>query len=241
MWHGYLLICLVVTFGFSYCEEQKSDYKKLLTKDCKNNYTPKCLKLEIVSWVEKMNENENYSVYPGITIVRENGSARANTADIVATLAKDFPNDPDARLDAFLVKKLHDFVNTHAIRLEIFNKDSVVSARKKGGGGGGGGGMLAMAGMMGSSMYAMGLAGIAAIAGKALMTALISLLLAALAGLSGGGGGGKTTYEVITKPIHTYSSSQSSGHEDYHVGHGHKRSLDYLGLPLGLQPHYKPA
>lgn len=239
MWYKKLLFAVIVFAGlsYSYCDEAKKDYRKLLTKDCNKYYSAKCLKLDVMSWLEKMNENGSYSVYPGISIVRENGSAPSNTADIVSVLARDFPNDPDSRLDAFLVKKVHDFLNTHSIKLDLFQKDSVTTARKKGGGGGGGGGVLALGAMMASSMGALALAGLAAIAGKALMTALISLLLSALAGLKGGGGG-KTTYEVISKPVHTYSQSHSSGHEDYH--HGYKRSLDNMELPLGLQPNYKP-
>lgn len=241
MWLRKILFGLIVftSLNYSNADETKKDYKKLLSKDCSKYYTTKCLKLDVVTWLEKLNENGSYSVYPGISIVRENGSAAFNTADIVQVLARDFPNDPDSRLDAFLVKKVHDFVNTHSIKLDLFKKDNVAMARKKGGGGGGGGGILALGAMMGSSIGALALAGLAAIAGKALMTALISLLLSALAGLKGGGGG-KTTYEVISKPVHTYSSSHSSGHEDYHGGHGgYKRSMDDLELPLGLQPNYK--
>lgn len=233
---------MLISLCTLYAEDSKKDYHKLLTKDCGKYYTPKCLKLDVVSWLEKLNENGSYSVYPGISIVRENGSAPSNTADIVAVLARDFPNDPDSRLDAFLVKKVHDFFNSHSIKLELTKKDTVATARKKGGGGGGGGGgVLALGAMMASSVGALALAGLAAIAGKALMTALISLLLSALAGLKGGGGG-KTTYEVISKPVHTYSSSHSTGHEDYHGGggHGYQRSIDNVELPLGLQANYKP-
>lgn len=241
MWHRKILFGLIVfiTFSSSYCDEGKKDYRKLLNKDCSKYYSAKCLKLDVVTWLEKLNENGSYSVYPGISIVRENGSASSNTADIVSVLARDYPNDPDSRLDAFLVKKVHDFLSSHSIKMELFKKDSIATARKKGGGGGGGG-LLALGAMMGGSVGALALAGLAAIAGKALMTALISLLLSALAGLKGGGGGGKTTYEVISKPVHTYSSSHSSGHEDYHGGHGYKRSIDSVDLPIGLQPHYKP-
>lgn len=241
MWYRKILFC-VIAFSClisSFAEEAKKDYRKLLARDCNKFYSAKCLKLDVVMWLEKLNENGSYSVYPGISIVRENGTVASNTADIVAVLARDFPNDPDSRLDTFLVKKLHDFLNTHSIKMELFKKDSVATARKKGGGGGGGG-LLALAAMLGGSVGALALAGLAAIAGKALMTALISLLLSALAGLKGGGGG-KTTYEVISKPVHTYSSSHSTGHEDYHGhGGGYKRSLDSLELPLGLQPKYKP-
>ncbi|KAF2887155.1 hypothetical protein ILUMI_19018 [Ignelater luminosus] len=84
---------------------ERSDFKKSLSRDCANAYTTTCLKLDIVSWVDKLNEEDDYSVIPGISVIRENGSARANTADLVAELARDFPNDAEARLDAYLLKK----------------------------------------------------------------------------------------------------------------------------------------
>lgn len=103
----------------------KSDYKKSLSRDCAHTYTTTCLKLDIVSWVDKLNEEDDYSVLPGVSVVRENTSARANTADIVAELARDFPNDPNARLDAFLLKKVTNYLNSHSVRLNLFNKDAV--------------------------------------------------------------------------------------------------------------------
>ncbi|XP_028128243.1 uncharacterized protein LOC114324577 [Diabrotica virgifera virgifera] len=250
------LVLAVALLTCSFAEEHentsdRSDYKRSLTKDCENTYSATCLKLDIVSWVDKLNENENFSVFPGVSIVRENASARANTADIVADLARDFPNDPDARLDAFLVKKVQGFFTSHSVKLNLFDAESAESARKGGGGGGGGGGkkgggglglIFAAAAMMKSTLLALALGALAALAGKALMTGLISLLLSAIIGLKSlSGGGGKTTYEVVSKPVYTHSSSHSTGHEDYHHGHsGYGRSFD-MPLPLGLQPEYKPA
>lgn len=237
----------------------KSEYKKSLSRDCSGTYTATCLKLDIVSWVDKLNEEDDYSVMPGVSVVRENGSARSNTADLVAELARDFPNDPDARLDAYLMKKVTSYLNSHSVRLNLFSKDSVESARGRGGGGGGGGkggsggggmgggmGMMMAAGaMMKGTLFALALGGIAAIAGKALMTGLISLLLSAIIGLKAltHHGHKSTTYEIVSKPIYTHSSSHSVGHEEHpHAGYGHSaygRSFD-VPLPLGLQPEYKP-
>uniref|UniRef100_A0AAR5P5W2 Osiris 16 n=1 Tax=Dendroctonus ponderosae TaxID=77166 RepID=A0AAR5P5W2_DENPD len=230
----------------------KSDYKKSLTRDCGNVYTATCLKLDIVSWVDKLNEEDDYNVIPGVSLVRENGSARASTADIVAELARNFPNDPDARLDAFLMKKVTSYLNSHAVRLDIFDRKTVQATGgggKKGGGGGEGGGMgmmMAAGAMMKGTLMALALGGIAAIAGKALMTGLISLLLSAIIGLKSltHQGHKSTTYEIVSKPIYTQSHSHSEAHEHGGGGgYGHSsygRSFD-MPLPLGLQPEYKPA
>ncbi|XP_018575228.1 serine, glycine and glutamine-rich protein-like [Anoplophora glabripennis] len=261
MWCTHNVVVFVLLLGFTVADEVKqsdrSEYKRALTKDCENSYSATCLKLDIVSWVDKLNEDDNYSVFPGVYIVRENSSARANTADIVADLARDFPNDPEARLDAFLLKKVQQYLSSHSVKLNLYENDNTVSgqARKGSGGGGGGGGkkggggmgmILAAAAMMKGTLMALAMGGLAALAGKALMTGLISLLLSAIIGLKSlSGGGGKTTYEVVSKPVYTHSNSHSSSHEDYghhgggggHSGYG--RSFD-MPLPLGLQPEYKP-
>ncbi|KAG5884637.1 hypothetical protein JTB14_035732 [Gonioctena quinquepunctata] len=226
-------------------QSDRSEYKRSLHRNCENSYTTTCLKLDIVSWVDKLNEDKNYNIFPGVSIVRENVSE--NTADIVTDLAREFPNDPDARLDAFLLRKLQGFLNNHSIRVRLFDENEQESARKGGGGGGGGkkggGGMgmiLAAAAMMKGTMMALALSALAAIAGKALMTAMISLLISGIVGLKSlsSGGGGKTSYEVISKPIISHAHTS---HEDYQQsGHsGYGRSFD-MPLPLALQPEYKP-
>lgn len=254
----HLVLVFVVLVGYVHTEEttvksDKSDFKRSLSRDCANSYSPTCLKLDIVSWVDKLNEEDDYSVLPGVTVVRENASARANTADMVAELARDFPNDPEARLDAFLMKKVAGYLNSHSIKLNLYDAQNAITGRGRGGGGGGGGlgggkkggmgAILAAAAMMKGTLMALALGALAALAGKALMTGLISLMLSAIIGLKSlaGGQGKQTTYEIVSKPVYTHSSSHSSGHEE-HGGHGYSsygRSFD-MPLPLGLQPGYQP-
>lgn len=261
-----VFVFTLVLFGCTHAEDastarpDRSDFKKSLSRNCANAYTITCLKLDIVSWVDKLNEEDDYNVLPGVSVVRDNGSARANTADLVAELARDFPNDAEARLDAYLLKKVANYLNSHSLRLKLLDKDGVGSGRAKGGGGllggggGGGGGkkggggmgmLLAAAAMMKGTLGALALGGIAALAGKALMTGLMALMLSAIIGLKSlSGGGGKTTYEIVSKPVYSHSNTHSVSHEE-HGGHGHGgyssygRSFD-MPLPLGLQPDYHP-
>lgn len=222
---------------------ERSEYKKSLYKSCANTYSVTCFKWDIVSWVDKLNENENLDLFPGVTIVRENNSSKPSSSDLLADLARDFPKNPESRLDAFLLKKVEDYLSTHSIRLNLYDSGSEVSARRRGGGKrrGGYGGILLAAAMMKSTMLALALGGLAALAGKALMTGLISLMLSAIIGLKSlTSGQGKTTYEVVSKPVVSHSSSHSTAHEDYGHGHsGYGRSFDGP-LPVGLQPEYKP-
>lgn len=255
-------LCLSVHATSEEPKSDRSDFKRSLSRDCATTYSATCLKLDIVSWVDKLNEEDDYSVLPGVSVVRENGSARANTADIVAELARDFPNDPEARLDAFLMKKVTGYLNSHSLRLNLHDAKAEVAQARGGGGGGGGGGfgggggggggkkgggmggiLLAGAAMMKGTLMAIALGALAALAGKALMTGLISLMLSAIIGLKAltHHGHKQTTYEIVSKPIYTHSNTHSTSHEE-HGGHGYSsygRSFD-TPLPLGLQPDYKP-
>lgn len=240
------LVCLGSTEDI-HKKSDRSEFKKSFSKNCDDAYSLTCLKLDVVSWVDKLSENEDISVIPGVSIVRENNSAKINTGDIVTELAREFPDDPNARLDSFLMKKVSGFLNNHSIKLNLWNaaqSDSAGTARKKDKKGGDGMGMLLAAGaMMKGMLMALALGGIAALAGKALMTGLISLMLSAIIGLKSlsGGGGGHSTYEVVAKPVYTSSHTHSTGHEGWDGGYGgHGRSLGEAPLPLALQSGYKP-
>ncbi|CAH1111162.1 unnamed protein product [Psylliodes chrysocephalus] len=213
-------------------KSDRSDFKRSLGKNCDNSYTATCLKLDIVGWVEGLNEKGNINVLPGVSIVRENSSAKANTADLVAELGREFPNDPDARLDGFLMKKVQGFLDSHSLKLNFAEAgDGTFEGRKKNKGGGGGMGMMmAAAAMMKGTLATVAMGALAALAGKALMTSLISLLISTIIGLKSLTSGGGKSVEVIS----------TKGHED-HGGHGwSRRSLD-VPLPLGLRPEYKPT
>lgn len=250
MWLQYSSIVLfIIVVNVVYAEEVKTDktsserseFKKSFFKTCSDSYSVTCFKWDVVSWVDKLNENENVDIFPGVSIVRENNNTRPSTSDVLAELARDFPKNPETRLDAFLIKKVEDYLSTHAIKLNLYEPENGEARRRKTGKGGGYGSILVAAAMMKSTLLALALGALAAVAGKALMTGLISLMLSAIIGIKSlTGGHGKTTYEVVSKPIVTHSQSHSSSHEDYGHGHsGYGRSFD-VPLPVGLQPEYKP-
>lgn len=224
----------------------RADFKRSLQRDCSKAYTTTCMKLDLVSWVERLSEDDNYQVLPGISLVREGETGRANTADLVAELARDFPNDAEARLDAFLLKKVTNYLNSHTIRVRLFDEDkqASVSARKKDKGGMGAA-MAAMM-MMKGTLGALGFGALAALAGKALMTGLMALMLSAIVGLKSLAGGGhkQTTYEIVSKPVYSHAHTHSASHEEVgHHGHGggggygggYGRSFEEFPLPLSIQ------
>lgn len=215
---------------------------KSLFRDCVHTYSLTCLKLDVVSWVDKLGEVERFNVFPGVALIREKRIDLASSDDMLNEVARAFPNDAESRLTAFLMRKLQNYLHNHALKLNFASSQLPEEARGKGGGGGfgggkkGGGGMgavLAMGAMMKGMMMSMAIAGVAAIAGKALMTAMMSLMLSAILGAKALSHGGEkhSTVEVHAKPHHERSD----------IGYVyHRRSLD-TPMPLTLQTNFEPT
>ncbi|XP_012255480.2 uncharacterized protein LOC105685703 [Athalia rosae] len=231
-------------------EESPETLASSLNKDCNKSYSATCLKLDVVSFVDKLSETEDLGILPGVSLVKENDSKDVPSSEVVANLARDFPNDVDKRLDAYLVHKVGSYLNSHAISIKLFDPRTFEAARsfneetlsQLGLGGnqnvetgrkkdkGGMGGLMAGLLMMKGTLGAVGFGALALLAGKALMTGLMALMLSAIVGLKSLAGGGekKTTYEIVSKPVysasHTHSSEEHHGHGYGHSGYG--RSLD---------------
>ncbi|XP_015433122.1 PREDICTED: uncharacterized protein LOC107189160 [Dufourea novaeangliae] len=254
-----ILILLLV--GYASCEIERRTSKQMveespeslastLSKDCGKSYSATCLKLDVVSFLDRLSEQEDISILPGVSVIKENGSANMPASEVVANLARDFPNDVEKRLDAYLVHKVGSYLNSHSISIKLFDPRTFEAARSFNeetlaqlglGGGqnvgtgrkkdkGGYGGLMAGLMMMKGTLGAVGFGALALLAGKALMTGLMALMLSAIIGLKSLAGGGekKTTYEIVSKPVysssHTHSAEEHHGHGYGHSGYG--RSLD---------------
>ncbi|XP_046752802.1 uncharacterized protein LOC124416026 [Diprion similis] len=256
-----IVFSLLALLGASYAEiEQRTARQSVeespetpsssLNKDCNKSYSATCLKLDVVSFVDKLSETKDLGILPGVSLVKETDSKDVPASEVVANLARDFPNDVDKRLDAFLLHKVGSYLNSHAISIKLFDPRTFEAARsfneetlnQLGFGGnqnvetgrkkdkGGMGGLMAGLMMMKGTLGAVGFGALALLAGKALMTGLMALMLSAIVGLKSLAGGGekKTTYEIVSKPVyssaHTHSSEEHHGHGYGHSGYG--RSLD---------------
>ncbi|EFN89943.1 uncharacterized protein LOC105192088 [Harpegnathos saltator] len=233
-------------------EEAPENLAPNLNKDCGKSYSATCLKLDVVSFLDKLSEQEDIGILPGVSVIKENGSVDVPTSEVVANLARDFPNDVEKRLNAYLVHKVGSYLNSHSISIKLFDpktfeaarsfneetlaqlglsgNQNVETGRKKDKGGSGA--LMAGLMMMKGTLGAVGFGALALLAGKALMTGLMALMLSAIIGLKSLASGGekKTTYEIVSKPVysssHTHSSEEHHGHGYGHSGYG--RSLDSM-------------
>ncbi|XP_058793715.1 uncharacterized protein LOC131665673 [Phymastichus coffea] len=218
-------------------------------KDCSKWYSAMCLRLDVISFVDRLSERNSIGILPGVTVVKQNSTAPAG--NVVANLAREFPNDVDKRMDAYLMHKIGNYLNSHAISIKLFDprtfeatrsfneaameqlglgeQRNVESGRAKGNKGGMGG-LMAAAMMMKGTLGALGFGALAMLAGKALMTGLLALMLSAIIGLKSLASSGekKTTYEIVAKPVHSVSHSHSSEEHGAHYGGGYGRSLDLV-------------
>ncbi|XP_012228113.1 uncharacterized protein Osi16 [Linepithema humile] len=229
-------------------EETPENLASNLNKDCGKSYSATCLKLDVVSFLDKLSEQQDIGILPGVSVVKENSSTDVPTSEVVANLARDFP-DVEKRLDAYLVHKVGSYLNSHSISIKLFDPKTFEAARsfnedalaQLGLGGSqnvetgrkkdkGNGALMAGLLMMKGTLGAVGFGALALLAGKALMTGLMALMLSAIIGLKSLASHGekKTTYEIVSKPVysssHTHSSEEHHGHGYGHSGYG--RSLD---------------
>ncbi|XP_023163492.2 uncharacterized protein LOC111594436 [Drosophila hydei] len=180
-----------------------------------------CLKIEFVKIMERLAEQQELKVLPGVSVVKDENATELKTSELMAEVARSYPSDPNTRLNGYILAKLENILKTRVLRLRLLDDTSLEEGRKHKFGKKGGMEALVAAGvMMKGMLMALGLGAIAMMAGKALMTALMALTLSGVLGLKSlaGGGGKSTTYEIVAKPVYTSSHSHSVSHED---GHGH--------------------
>lgn len=53
-------------------------------QDCDGSYSLTCFKKDIVSYIEKMSHNDEVSIMPGMSIVKDEGANTTKTSQIVA-------------------------------------------------------------------------------------------------------------------------------------------------------------
>lgn len=110
-------------------EESPETLASNLSKDCGKSYSATCLKLDVVSFLDRLSEQEDINILPGVSVIKENGSASMPASEVVANLARDFPNDVEKRLDAFLVHKVGSYLNSHSISIKLFDPRTFEAAR----------------------------------------------------------------------------------------------------------------
>lgn len=133
------MICLIIQFVSGEIdhhttsqvtqESPDNNFDKTIKKDCDKSYTLTCLKLDIVTFVDKLSSENNFRIIPGISVVKENSTSVPTTSDIVNNLSRSFPNDADKRLDGYVLHKIGDYLSSHSISIKLFDQKTFEAAR----------------------------------------------------------------------------------------------------------------
>lgn len=121
---------------------------RTLHKECTGNLSSKCLKIHVLSFLEDLSSRDELPILPGLSIVKENQSNSMNPEEMAAELSRQFPGKPEEKLNRFLLYRLQDYLDGHALRYKLLDTQTAEKAvnmvngegRGKGGGLGGGGG-----------------------------------------------------------------------------------------------------
>lgn len=90
-----LLTVMVLWTSWVYVSANNTGYvrpdpevmKRAFTRDCDTGYSLKCLKLDAVSFIEKLTETEEYGLLPGVSVVKDAAANETKTAEIVAGIS----------------------------------------------------------------------------------------------------------------------------------------------------------
>ncbi|CAK1594256.1 unnamed protein product [Parnassius mnemosyne] len=165
-----ICFCLlsIITYTFALPNPEVRDglqnpIEPTIGKDCSGGiFSATCLKIEAISLLEKLSSKEEVQLLPGVSVIKEEVKENATKAEeFAAELARALTSKADERLDKYLLYILGNYLDTHSVKLRLFDESTSEEARdliseargKRGLGGGGGkkgglGGLVAAAVMM---------------------------------------------------------------------------------------------
>lgn len=154
-----ILITVASAVALPNPDDGSVDKVRGIKKDCASGLlNPGCLKMGAITLLEKLNNKDEVSLIPGVSLVKESG--KSNYEGVAADLARSFSGDSDDRLDKSLLYHVGSFLDSHSVKLRLLDdnaveeaKNAMAEGRSKSGMGlggkkGGMGGLLAMGMMM---------------------------------------------------------------------------------------------
>ncbi|XP_033340693.1 uncharacterized protein LOC117228797 [Megalopta genalis] len=174
-------------------------------KECADEELSPCLKVRLLSAVDRMYRSIELNVADGVTFVRDdpvvNEEPAKSIQEIEVTLPRALDDKEDA-LNTMIFDKVVKFFQSHTLKLKLPNVEElqrslVEEGRKKKKNLSG---LLAIPLLIGGTLVPLALGALALLAGKALIVSKLALVLASIIGLkklvSGGGDHGHEVVQV---------------------------------------------
>ncbi|XP_011163934.1 uncharacterized protein LOC105198792 [Solenopsis invicta] len=182
----------------------------LLYKECSSRELDSCLKLKLLSAMDRVSRMAQLHVTDGVTLVRDESATNESepeksVEEIEASLPRALDDKEDA-LNSMIFDKIAKFFQSHTLKLKLPNVEGLQRSfteegRKKKNKMGG---LLAIPLLIGGTLVPLALGALALLAGKALIVSKLALVLASIIGLK----------KLV-------SGGHDHGHEVVQVGGGH--------------------
>ncbi|TGZ33740.1 uncharacterized protein LOC112460266 [Temnothorax curvispinosus] len=179
-------------------------------KECSDTELSPCLKLKLLSAIDRVSRSAQLNVADGVTLVQDESAANESEPEkslqeIEASLPRALEDKEDA-LNGMIFDKVAKFFQSHTLKLKLPNVEELQRSfteegRKKKNKMGG---LLAIPLLIGGTLVPLALGALALLAGKALIVSKLALVLASIIGLK----------KLV-------SGGHDHGHEVVQVGGGH--------------------
>ncbi|NP_001161266.1 osiris 8 precursor [Nasonia vitripennis] len=203
--------------------ELRSVYQ--IYKDCSGAEVSSCLKLKLLSTMERVSRSAQLNIVEGVTLVKDEQAASQpeepirSPQEIEASLPRSLEDKEDA-LNSMILDKAVGFLQSHTLKVKLPNVEELQRSLSEEGRGKkrkGMGGLLAIPLLIGGTLVPLALGTLALLAGKALIVSKLALVLASIIGLK----------KLV--------SSHDHGHHEVHSGGGWARAGQDLAYSA-----YKP-
>jgi hypothetical protein len=84
---------------------------------CANNYTMTCVKRDVLVFLDALDAERSYEIYPGFTIYQR----RSSGGDGAAPSNESLDAANSTRLDQLITKRLNDYVDSIDLRVKLLN------------------------------------------------------------------------------------------------------------------------
>jgi len=180
-------------------------------KECAGPELSPCLKLKLLTAIDRVSRNAQLNIADGVTLVQDESAtneseSKKSPQEIEASLQYRALEDKEDELNGMIFDKIAKFFQSHTLKLKLPNVDELQRSfteegRKKKNKMGG---LLAIPLLIGGTLVPLALGALALLAGKALIVSKLALVLASIIGLK----------KLV-------SGGHEHGHEVVQVGGGH--------------------
>lgn len=103
------------------CLIQLHLYFQLTKKRCARHYNMNCLKVDLISSIDKLSKSTDFNVLPGIKVISNpEAFASQKNADLKMVFSADNVSD---QLDELLLKRLTNYARSLSLNVQILDKD----------------------------------------------------------------------------------------------------------------------